>query len=184
MELAGTFGNIQERKANHLETGSNLLAPQLDPRERVGKTPQQLTRVPPMIATRKRWQLSNHKILTVLQSSTDGPARNESKQLASRCWTHRWTHASETALCELDIKCRAVQRVETLTTRALKYDWTSLANGIDEIGTSRRKLAELNCQRGKALRIQLGRKQDDEANNNREHEVDTAVPKIVAAEYQ
>jgi hypothetical protein len=34
------------------------------------------------------------------------------------------------------------------------------------------------------LRVQLRSQHTDEANNDREHQVDTAVPKVVAAEYQ
>jgi hypothetical protein len=80
-ELAGMLGHIQEHISAELENRVTQLDPQLDPRERVGKTPQQLTRVPPPIAICKRWQFSNHKILMSCDMQ------------------HRWTHAKrESAL--------------------------------------------------------------------------------------
>jgi hypothetical protein len=69
--------NIQGHISAGLENRVRQLDPQLDPRERVGKTPQQLTRVPPTIAIYKRWPPSNHKILLSCDVQ------------------HNWTHASE-----------------------------------------------------------------------------------------
>jgi hypothetical protein len=55
--------NIQEHISAELENRVTLLDPQLDPRERVGKTPRELRRVPPPIARAEHnlgwfWRLS------------------------------------------------------------------------------------------------------------------------------